>query len=77
MRSALQPISLRISSWRSSGADVEGGAERAEVVVVADAVERHAAAVEQEAVVGGELDGAEAEGRFVCVDDLAALLGRW
>ena len=35
------------------GAGVDGGAERAEVVMIADAVELNALAVEQKAVVGG------------------------
>ena len=53
------------------GGVVEGRAERAEVVVVAHALERDALAVEQEAVVGGELDLADAEDGFVAVHGLA------
>ena len=45
-------------------AGVDGRAERAQVVMVANAVESDALAVQQETVVGGELDRADAEGRF-------------
>ena len=48
---AFTPIAFRICNWRSMRAAVDGGAERAEVVVHADALELHVPAVEQEALV--------------------------
>ena len=54
-------------------AGVDGRAERAEVVMVANAVERHALAVQQKSVVRRELDGADAERRFVAVHQFAVL----
>ncbi len=53
------------------GAEVGGGAEGAEVVVIADALDLDAFAVEEEAVVGGEYEGADAEGGGIGVDDFA------
>ena len=50
-------------------AEVEGGAQGPEVVVEVDALELHAPAVQVEAVVGQELEGADAEARFPTVDD--------
>ena len=50
------------------GADVEGGAEGAQVVVIADAVEFGDDAVDGEAGVGVEFERADAEGGFVGVD---------
>ena len=47
------------------GAVVGGGAERPQVVVLADALERDARAVQQEPAVGGELERADAERRAV------------
>ncbi len=46
---------------------VDRAAERAEVVVVADAVEKDALAVEKEAALRVELDRANAEDRLVAV----------
>ena len=42
---------------------VRGGAQAAEVVVVADALDLHVLAVEEKSLVLRELDGADAEGR--------------
>ncbi len=56
------------------GAEVDGGAEGAEVVVVADAVQGNAAAVEQKTVVGRELNFADAKGSLVAVNHFAVLL---
>src|SRR5579885_338744 len=50
-------------------AAVDGGAERAEIVMIADALNAHAAAVEQEPFLLVEGDGADAERRGVAVDD--------
>ena len=55
------------------GADIDGGAQGAEIVVVADAVEFEVLAVDEEAGVGVVLDGADAEGGFVGIDDGAVL----
>ena len=63
VRMALQPMPLRISNWRSNGAAIDGRAEAAEVVVIADAVDLHPPAVDQHAAILGELDRADAEAR--------------
>ena len=67
VRMALQPIACRSWIWRSQRADVDRRAERAEVVVVAHAVDRHVLAVEEEALVGIERDRADAKRRLVLV----------
>jgi len=65
------------------GAGVERRAEGAEVVVLRDAVERNAFAVEEETTIGRELDAADAEGRLVGMfpwelpQGLTELLRRW
>ncbi len=58
------------------GADVDGGAQRAEVVMIADAIELEMLAVDEEAGVGVILEGADAERGFIGVDDLAVLRDR-
>ena len=65
MRMALQPISRSISSWRSRRADVERRAQRAEVVMLVDALEGNALAVDEDAESGSKLNVANAEARFV------------
>ena len=55
------------------GAVVERRAERAEIVVIADAVEFEMLAVDEEAGVGVEFERADAEWRFVGVDGFAVL----
>jgi hypothetical protein len=55
-------------------AGVDGRAERAEVVMVANAVQRHASAVQKKSVVRRELNRADAEGRFITVHHFAVLL---
>ena len=74
VRMALQPISCSICKLAFQRAGVDGRAERAEIVVVANAVDLHALAVEQKAIVRGELNRADAEWRFVPVHDFAVLL---
>ena len=54
-------------------AGVDGGAERAEIVMIANAVERNALAVKEEAVIGGKFDRANAERSFATIDYSAAL----
>ena len=76
VRMALQPISFRISNLPLQRARVDGRAERAEVVVVANAVERHALAVEQKAVVAVNLIVRMPKGVSYGVHDLAVLLER-
>ena len=63
----LQDLELALERAR-----VHGRAQRAEVVVVADALDGDPPAVEQEARVGVERDGADAEGRLDLVHDGAA-----
>ena len=53
---------------------VDCGAERAQIVVIADAVELGMFAVDGKSFVGVELDRADAEGSLVGIDDLAILL---
>src|SRR3712207_6621366 len=53
---------------------MEGRAERAEVVMVADALDLDPLAVQKEAARGVEPDRADAEDRLVAVNDSAALL---
>ena len=61
---ALQDLELALRR-----AAIDGGPERAQVVVVAHALQRDAAAVQQEALVGAVLDRADAERRLVTVED--------
>ncbi len=68
VRIAFAPMRLQDLELALGGAPVDGRAERAEVVVVADALEAHAAAVEQEALLRPELDRADAERRRVAVE---------
>ena len=42
--------------------------------MVANAIQRHALAVQEKSVVRRELDGADAEGRFIAVHHFAILL---
>ena len=55
------------------GAVVEGGAQRAEVMMLVDAAERDALAVDDEAAVAIEPHVADAEAGFVAVHDSAAV----
>src|SRR5690606_10667261 len=52
-------------------AGIEGGTEGAEIVVIAAAVGWDAPAIEVKSIVGGELDGTNAEGSFVGIDEAA------
>ena len=74
---ALQPISLSNSIWRSSARVLKRRAERAEIVMIADAVQRNARSVQQKAIVRRELNRADAERRFVAVDDLPVDANTW
>ena len=56
--------------------DWHGCAHRTPIVVQAHAEDFDMLAVEEKAVVGIELDRANTEGRFVMIDDLAALRDR-
>ena len=61
---ALQDLELALDR-----APVDGRAQRAEVVVVAHALQRDATAVQEEALVGAVLDRPDAEGRLVPVEN--------
>lgn len=50
------------------GADVEGCAERAEVVVVVGTLDPHGLPIDEDALVGIVGDGADAEGGLVRID---------
>src|SRR5258705_65014 len=73
-RMALQALSFWSSSWGLQCAGVDGGAERAEIVMIANAVQGDTLAVEKEAVISGEFNRANAERSFILVDHFAILL---
>lgn len=70
MRTALHRISRNLELALSC-AEVEGGAESTEVVVLVDALDPDAFAVDENTFVWGERYRADAEAGFVRVDSLA------
>ena len=69
---ALQPISLSLPTRKYCTRVRQRRAHAGVVLVIAGALELDGLAVQQEALLGIERDGANAERRFVAIDDCAA-----